>query len=279
MTKVMEIIIPNYIRRYVVSNKQRPQYWEWTGTTICTGKKQKPLLQKFLDFKKYSTEIDLKAIHPRWLKNDYQLVAVSGKKQKTLSPFVFHYTTIEFTRKRLEHQGWTKSQANKAKFYIGNANIFYEPDLVYANERTVGKQISKPINGQLLYSGMVGFDRHNMMTQIKESFLPYVQDLKPVEREDLPLRVALYLYDEVGNSRWDVGNRCYPYMKGMLDLLTTGETGKTDKDGNRIKYFEPILPDDDRLTICGESIDFEEQDIPNHSRLEFIFSQKTYETL
>lgn len=275
MANVMKITIPNYIRRYVVSNKQRPQYWEWNGTTICTGKKQKPLLQKFLDFKKYSAEINLKAIHPCWLKGCYRIAATDGSKSLLLPQFTVDTTTLATTRKWLEHKGFTKKQAEKAKFYVSNANTFFGVDFVYANEKTVGKQISKPINGQLLYSGMVGFDRHNMMTQIKESFLPYVKDLKPVEKEKLPLTIALTLYDKVENSRWDVGNRCYPYMKGLLDLLTTGETGATDKEGNRIKYFEPIIPDDDRTTIIGESVFFVPITEPSADpipRIEFEFS-------
>lgn len=282
---MLEIVIPQYIRQFKVSNSVRPIYYEWDGTDIRARRKSgtvgKPLLKKYINSIAHSMVLN-KTMHPVYLKDKYTLLAKSGSKSRV----IYRIPRREFSPLELKHwlvtqKFFTSKQASKLKFYVYDmeANC-----IVVANESKAGNAAYRPINGQDFYSGNVTqFTRVAMIRQIKESFLPYVKDIKPINVK--PCKVELFIFDTVRNAlgsaksgdgvAWDIGNRGMPYLKSMLDLLVTGKTGEMLNENEYKIFFEPKLVDDDRLHINSEGYTF--VPIDNESDRKLIFQIKLNE--
>lgn len=119
---------------------------------------------------------------------------------------------------------------------------------VLANPRAAGTPRYITINGQKIYNGEASKHiRNKILSEIKESFAPYVNKLAPINLEDFPIRIELEVHDIIrepsSNSLWDVDNRAWPYVKAFQDCLT----GNTDKKGK--KRNKQIIPDDNVLYI------------------------------
>lgn len=117
---------------------------------------------------------------------------------------------------------------------------------VISNPRAAGTPRILTINGQKIYNGEVSKHiRNKVLSEIKESFAPYVNTLDVIN--EFPLRIEMEIHDVIressGDSLWDIDNRAWPYIKGFQDCLT----GNRDKKG---KYRnKQVVPDDNILYI------------------------------
>ena len=86
-----------------------------------------------------------------------------------------------------------------------------------ANPASVNKPRIKKINGQELYSGnMPPHLRSKVVACIKESFVPYLKKVKPVQ--DFPIRLEAELHTVPGTWGWDLDNQ-WIYHKCFQDAL------------------------------------------------------------
>lgn len=107
---------------------------------------------------------------------------------------------------------------------------------VIANPRAVGTPKFQMISGQDFYSGVLHpAVRHEIMDQIKGSFIPHIKRIPYIGF--YPLKITLELHDTLSNfygkgdnenDRWDVDNRSYPYCKAFCDVLTALHKIKDD---------------------------------------------------
>lgn len=208
-----KIEIPEYIRQVTLSNKRRSLYWIFDKQAVKSRNKILPA-----SFIKPEYKEEYKKNNVFWnvmLKSMYDFKTEKG------------HTYLVY-----------KATGQK----------------VLANPRTAGTPKVVVINSQNLYSGTMNeFERIKIVTAIKESFLPYVKTLNPIK--DYPIKVSLEIQDtivnEFGGARWDLDNRGYLYFKCFMDLITTGKTGITDKEGNRLTRMAPILIDDSSMYVTG----------------------------
>lgn len=220
MSETIRIVIPQYIRRVKMSEKQIPIYWKFDGKHIKAKNKDLP--------NKYFTKEGLEAkilnngvIKKEYLKKEYTFLHTLGKKTET--------------------------------FLIYNSNN----QKVLANPLKVGTPRIKMINAQDIFSGKIqSFEKEAIMYKIKQHFAPFIQNMSALEVSMYPVRIRLYLYDTVKNyhdrslqddsgTRWDIINRSYMYMKAFGDLLVEG---LKDKSINVPK----ILIDDERLFLTED---------------------------
>ena len=115
---------------------------------------------------------------------------------------------------------------------------------IVANESKAGKPKVENINGQGIYNGKIKeHDRNNMITQIHNSFKPYVATISKIT--SYPIRIDVYMFDQIEDAvftrhqDWDVDNRFLPYGKALSDVLKS--EGKIDED-NRYYITEPPHP-------------------------------------
>ena len=221
MNETIRIVIPQYIRRVKMSEKQIPVYWEFDGKHIKAKNKHLP--------DKYFTKEGLEAkilnngiIKQQYLKDSYKLQN-------------FH----------------TTSKNNRT--YLVNS----KGDKILANPLKVGTPRIKMINAQDIFSGKIqSFEKEAIMYKIKQHFAPFIQNMSALDVSMYPVRIRLYLYDTVKNyhdrslqddsgTRWDIINRSYMYMKAFGDLLVEG---LKDKSINVPK----ILIDDERLFLTED---------------------------
>lgn len=119
-----------------------------------------------------------------------------------------------------------KKYANN-KFDSKGRMIDSEGNHVVANPRTIGTAKYLTINGQQLYNArMSPHMRSKIVNAVKDSFLPYIQSVKPIK--DLPVSISLDFYDTIRQANWDLDNQ-WLYGKCFQDLIV--------KEG--------IIPDDD----------------------------------
>ena len=224
---VMKIVIPNYIREVRLSEKQIARYWEFLPNGLVKSK-NKVLPNKFLNVEGIKNRIKNNGkISPEDLLDKYEAKTFTKKNKEGI---IHHRTFV---------------------VYKGTNNR------VIANYQTVGTPNIRVINGQAIYSGEIqSFEKETVMLTIKKSYIPYIQNIKPFNKEDYPLRIRLYLYDTVKNSydnakadveghRWDLINRAYPYMKAFADLLVDGLKDKSIQ-------IPKVLIDDDRLHLTED---------------------------
>lgn len=227
MSETIRIVIPQYIRRVKMSEKQIPMYWEYKDGVIKSGNKKLP--DSF-----YSKEgleniiLDNGKVRPGYLKPIYSIYYFkNGKPSKP----------IEGAR----------------RFLCGTVNH----ERILANPKKVGTPRIKMINAQDIFSGKIqSFEKEAIMYKIKQHFAPFIQNMSALDVSMYPVRIRLYLYDTVKNyhdrslqddsgTRWDIINRSYMYMKAFGDLLVEG---LKDKSINVPK----ILIDDERLFLTED---------------------------
>jgi|TARA_R110000744_G_scaffold5036_1_gene17732 hypothetical protein len=162
-----------------------------------------------------------------------------------------------------------KKYANN-KFDNKGRMINSDGDHVVANPRTIGTARYLTINGQQLYNArMSPHMRSKIVNAVKESYMPYVKNVKPIKK--LPVAISLDFYDTTRQANWDLDNQ-WLYGKCFQDLIV--------KLG--------ILPDDDIKYITQASaprffpVDTEEErklifHITTETRVE-ILKHKFYDT-
>lgn len=131
-------------------------------------------------------------------------------------------------------------------------------ECVVANPRTIGKPKYVTINGQALYNArMSPHIRSKIVNAVKDSFVPHIQGIEPIE--NLPVRISLKLYDTIRQANWDLDNQ-WLYNKCFQDLIV--------KHG--------ILPDDDikYITKAGAP-EFCPVDNEQDRKLVFIITPET----
>jgi aspartyl/asparaginyl beta-hydroxylase (cupin superfamily) len=109
---------------------------------------------------------------------------------------------------------------------------------VISNPRSVGTEKWKVINGQSIYNGQVHtFERAKMINAIKDSFRPYLKDIKPITQ--CPVKITYIFHDDflsdARTERKDLDNHAFVYGKCFQDLLVD----------------EGILPDDSTEFVTG----------------------------
>lgn len=240
--------IPQYLREIEVSAKQRPKYYTWDGTTIKA--KNKKLLQKYINpLHKEHIISNNGNISPSNLKYPYVLVKVKANKvigvfySKSSSGYM--NTDICF----LLDTGLTiKEEKKKTEYIVINIET---KSKVLANETQAGKPKKIIIKGQDMYSGVLNeFTRAKIVNELKTDYDKKVDYFPILTKSDYPVRIEMELIDTIKDyydntkegdgRRWDVGNRCYPYLKTFVDFLVT----------------MMVLPDDDRLHVIGEGYFF-----------------------
>lgn len=224
----MVIVIPNYIRKVKLSEKQLPIYYEFKDGYIKAKNKLIP--------DRYLSEEGLK----NKILNEGKTNAGDLKQGYDLGVFRNNKYIGQFASK------------DEDRYYLINSNN----ERIISNPRRVGTPRLMVINGQSIYSGALKeHARGTIMDAIKSSFAPYLQNTPKIT--EYPIRIRCYLYDTVKNEfdnskdleaegiRWDIGNRMYPYMKAFADLLTIGGKFKG-------VTIDKILEDDDRLHLVED---------------------------
>lgn len=119
---------------------------------------------------------------------------------------------------------------------------------VIKNSKTVNTPRYKTINGQDIYSdAVVREQRNKIMQEIKDYFVPYVEQLERIKLAEFPIIIEVELHHPclaTNGKPWDVDNHFYIYQKAFQDVLV----GHKDKHGNaRCKI---IIPDDHNVFVC-----------------------------
>lgn len=247
MNILRDIYIPNYIRRVKLSEERRAIPYVWYGHEEGIRGKRSPMSKgkripnKYLQYKVRKG----KPVQPYQLKTRYIMVAeTTGVNNlvldKTASWDEAVYECKEF---------YTEKQMEFLKFYIRDAQTGQR---VIANPNVAGTPKWQTIRGQDFYSGNLNhYARNKIMFAIKQSFVPFVMNVKPLRKEDYPVYIVTEIHDSIsnelsnGDEPWDVRNRVYPYGKAIEDLLVTGHCG------DQVKQLDPVLVDDDRLHVVG----------------------------
>ena len=222
--EIIRIEIPEFVRQVKMSEKQKAQYFEWTGIFI-KGKGRKIPIKYFRN----KIEIDKPCLEDLV---ENQFVIGLLKTNKIIKVF----GTTETIK---EEQG-CKLVLCKAR------NTKYLP--IITNPKRVGKPRYYLINGQDIYNGKLNHhSRGFIMDKIKECYLPYVKDISPIN--EYPIRIDVEIHDTIKNfydrskeglgQRWDVDNYAFPYMKAFPDLLY--KLGKI-KDDDRLHITQPPIP-------------------------------------
>jgi hypothetical protein len=146
-------------------------------------------------------------------------------------------------------------------------NVTKQP--VIANPKSCGTPRIYIINSQDLYNqSLHPQTRRKIVTEIKDSFRPYLLRMEPVPQDYYPLRIIMEVHDliqdpMIKNQAWDLDNRSHGlYSKCFQDLLKA--EGKIIDDN--IKYitgapaalFCPVEKAEDRklvFVICRDTRD------------------------
>lgn len=224
---MIRIEIPNYIREVKVAEKQRPIYVYYDNNRFY-GK----VLKRYFKF-----ESRLK---------DY--------KEFTIDDLNINYTVVYILKNKLyfnylEYQNHCKGvYLSESEFLAATKKVLYdmtENRFVISNINQQGKPRFVQIKGQDIYSGNLSyFTRAVIMSEIKNSFKPFLLNIEPVKK--YPIKILMELHDTIENSygrdpdqRWDVDNRAYPYCKAFPDVLT--DLGIIEDD-DRLHITQPPVP-------------------------------------
>lgn len=119
-------------------------------------------------------------------------------------------------------------------------------EIIYANINA-GKPRFVVINGNSMLSGNVTtFLKDKIFNDLKAYYAPIINENYKYLRLVLlgKVRLRYYILDTANNSlgksgrdNWDIGNRSFPYIKPLVDLLVSGKIQDT-------QVIEPILTDD-----------------------------------
>lgn len=256
--KIARITIPKYIRKVKISNKVRPKYWEWDGTTIRS--KGRKLLQKYIDpEKKREVVLNDGNVLPQHLKKEYVLVGFYKKKPIERLISVNSVTGSQYVI--WDATSKTKVENKEDIIYILCTNIdksnYQKVKKVIANPTKVDLPNYAIINGQNIYNSTANpFTIGKIFDAIKQMYYDAFKNMDSNKMQNFrgnllfsyPLQIEVELHDTVKNvfdntkkgngRRWDVGNRTDPYMKTFLDFLVCG-----------LRDIEPFIEDDDRLHV------------------------------
>lgn len=254
---IVKVVIPQYVRKVKMSDKQIPIYYEYKNGYIKA--KNKPLPDKFLTEKgKENRILNEGRIEIDDLLNRYEIRQFKNNK---LQPYALYKEYVE------DHNF-------NYKYYLCTLG-----NRIVSNPIKVGTPKMKVINAQDIFSGKIqSFEKESIMLKIKKTFVPYIQNLPAFKPEDYPLRIRLYVYDTVKNefdrslmddagTRWDMINRSYMYSKAFGDLLVEGLVDKSIKTTK-------VLMDDDRLHVTedGGGV-FCPIENPNNRKLVFVIGK------
>ena len=248
MNLIATFEIPQYLREIEVSAKQRPKYYTWDGTTIKA--KGKKLLQKYYN-KKYDKDIikNNGNILPHMLNYPYFIVGFKNKKAVSIFAYKENNTwKHSFTERELAVYIKEREISMPTEYYLFNVET---KQRVIANETQAGKPKRIIIKGQDMYSGILNeFTRAKIVNELKEDYFNKLDWFPIITKSDYPVKIEMELVDTIKDfydttkegdgRRWDVGNRCYPYLKTFVDFLV----------------IQQVLPDDDRLHVIGEGYFF-----------------------
>lgn len=232
--------IPNFIRRVLISEKQRPTYWEWNGAFI---KGKKPIPRSF--FKDKFTENKEPKLEDLRLDKGLRIVYFNKKKFGAIHK---DSSSLPDAKEISEHEG---------KFILCKVDASGINPML-CNPKKVGTPKYYLIRGQDIYSGNLReFQRGLVMDKIKECYYPFVKALPVIEA--VPLRLECELHYPInnpfgrGDQAWDIDNFIYPYFKAFPDLLVTiGKLKNDDRlhisDTGRCK-FVPVDKYEDRKLV------------------------------
>lgn len=246
--KKITVCIPSYIRQVKLSEKRKPVYYRFSeddGMYKTKGNpKSNKMPLKFVDEKYLLQATGHGVVLPWMLKPEYRLGVLVGGKINRIIPFEeYDHNCLDLERRI----------AKNDKEFLALKLVVVKEDgqPLLANPKVAGTPKYQTIRGQDFYSSNIRHARIPLMYAIKHQFVQYVKDMPKIDFA--PIIVRMTIFDTVQNtlakgstSPWDVGNRAYPYMKAMLDLLVTGHLGD-DKP-----VIEPKLRDDDRLHVACE---------------------------
>lgn len=266
MKKVIKtIVIPNYIRQVKLSDKQRPIYYYYDKNKRHIRSKKKELLKKYIKNSSYNRIAKNNGrVEPIDLENGYVIALFQANKiigyygstlwvdlKYNLEPdeFLINKTSTQkeiFRKYNVPSSTGVKLTNKQATKPIKSILInYFTKEPVLANSKKAGKPRMDVINGQKMYSQTYNeHTRAKIVNSIKKNLSLYMNDIEPII--SYPIGIKIELHDTIkdrldrtkkGNGRrWDVDNRCYPYMKCFLDLLVE----------------KNIIVDDDRLHV-GEN--------------------------
>jgi hypothetical protein len=245
-TKILTITVFNYIRKVKISNRVRPKYWEWDGTTIKCGSRK--LLKRYINpKKKRDVIINNGNVLPEYLLDGFTIIGFN--KNKVVSQMISSIYEYNYTSKKYDDIKYILCEETKPETF----------EKVIANPARVGLPNYEIINGQNIYNHTSNpFVTGKIFDTIKRM---YYHKFKSIDkyalnsiREKLeksyPIMIEMEIYDTVksmfDNSkdnigrRWDVGNRADPYMKTFLDFMVKG-----------LDDIEPMIEEDDRLHVTS----------------------------
>lgn len=261
MNLPITITIPKFVRKILVSDKQRANYYEWDGNTIKGKGKKLPL-----SFYKNKNNLSLNT-RIEDLKDYFALSLYYKGKLKGLYRDSKILSSINLNDK--DARVFLSRSISKEI----NLFTFESFEKVISNPRIVGKPRYYLIRGQDIYSGNLREHfRGFVMDSIKKSYLPYVKDLPVID--SYPVKIECELHDTIKNhydqdsselgQRFDLDNYIYPYYKAFPDLLTN--LGK--------------LKDDDRLHVSQiGAVKFCPVDNHEDRKLVFIISLEDREVI
>jgi len=146
-----------------------------------------------------------------------------------------------------------------------------EGNHVVANPRTIGTAKYLTINGQQLYNArMSPHMRSKIVNAVKDSYLPYVKNVKPIKK--LPVSISLDFYDTVRQANWDLDNqwlygKCFQDLVVKLGILPDDDIKYITKAG--APRFFPVDTEEERKLIFHISTETRDE----------ILKHKFYDTL
>lgn len=257
-------VFKEYPTKIKLSNKQRPKYFYANKDTLeIKGKGKKPWKRLFLKEHKdkqhkfpsylkiqYSVGVfynnKFVGIFADYVLRDSKLLGIRNKNNIEFLPTQFLPNTKKF------YEAFNKGKDNnKVKYYVINNKT---GEKVVSNPSQEGTAKYQIIKGQDFYSG---FDHFSMRNKVVEELKKYYYnniDKNVNFLSKLPIRLSITLYDTLDNerqinkaegSKFDVGNKVYPYMKTFSDFISQD-----------YKDFKKIIEDDDKLNIFSEEANF-----------------------
>lgn len=248
---ITKIEIPRYIRQIRLSDKQNPIYYEYDinfGRFKVRGNRKirksfvrsmDRLLQDGGDLTLYNFNFDKYKVG----------IFINGKLRGELIYNPGKSNNIEHKYYKI-----TSSLKQRIRYIVCDRE---NNTKIIANIKSVGKPKIQTIRGQDIYSGGAGFEfiRATIVSKLKEFYEPYIKFLPEIK--SFPIYIFYEVIDTVRNdldnhkdgvgTRWDVGNRVFPYMKSFSDCL--------EDNG--------IIPDDERLYVTGDGSIF--TPLPEHT--------------
>ena len=142
----------------------------------------------------------------------------------------------------------------KPKKYIGGTkDILYDTmdkTFIVKNKSTVGTPRYITIGGNMLYAGLNEFIRVKIVTEIKNDFTRFIQQLEPITK--FPIQIDAQIHRPPNTGNWDIDN-LWIYIKTFQDLLIDHNIIPDDS----VKYitkapsfeYYPVSEESERMII------------------------------